>query len=731
MHLRLPHYFLKSGHHRLYSASVTNPCLKKDLFSKRPIPSNVLDLPLNCYPNPLLTLEKDEILELKDQELNHLLSIPGGSPAELENLFLNVVLIINDTLIADTPKAALYLEKFEKSHFELPITALLRESYKNNRLRRSIVSFLEDPTDEETRFDIGQVITDLAQRKQCASKEKTQILLNYLQKLSCVRRINMKCIYLPLLVLDLLLKELSALDKRNLFSYLVHANIKFEQKDHYNELKLSLLQSAPLSKLVARTGLKDPKWHDLAKTDFDDLHKQRIVEFYSFNELKSFAHQALREKNFFDSNLYLELIVTKFELFSNNKHLQDVLEIMLLHSMILKGPQECIRFFRYNVETGVKIETRTLLKVLEKFREEGLLDEALFLVNYLHKENLLPSQRQKLTSEIMLVMRKKFVNHPQIVVGYFAALFNNENKEALQLLHDLKLLDIFYCADGENIDISVIKEAVLHEDLKGSKLNHDVLFQMYSFALASLPLKVSTNPLFIRNLYDAYIMKVNSAMSENDNTSLFHEENLGENIISLFVEYLLRTHPHDPNSMILSTEVLKYDTAKYVVNDFFNVANVKWIRKKTYLIDLLIYSSLMKHNDFAFAMEMLKRARSTNLPVTFNQIYPFITYHLLRNEEEKALQWYEIIVQNGVKARSTAAYDLFKTAKDLNWPVKGSQYISSVRQRNKKIRENLQHVSSDPMDLLPMNSTSSSQRFEIIEELASVLNLVSSDKSQS
>lgn len=734
MILRFPKLILRSSRTasitRFYSSLAANPCLKKDPFTNRPLPSNILDVPLNTYPNPLLTLNKEQILGLKDQELHHLLSIPGGTSVELEQLFLNVVLIINDNLIADPQRAAFFLEIFEKSTFELPISAFLKESYKGNRLRKSIVSFLDDPNDEEARSDVLGVLEEMAERLNNDPKDSAMMIYNYLHKLSALRIVNKRKLSVSSKVLDLLNLHLTETEKRNLFAYLLMSNIKFQNTDHFNSLRNTLFQGGPLSKLVARTGLKDAKWHHTVHCEFSELHKEQMTRFFTFNELKSFATKALLEKNFLDSNLYLELVVSKFEQFSSNKHLQDVLEIMLIHSMILKGPQECIRFFRYNVESGLKIETRTLLKVLQKLREENLFDEALFLINFLHKEYLEPSQRKKLVVEIMHVMQKKFINHPQVVVGYFAALFNDEKESALRLLQDLELLDLIYGNGEEKMLHDVIKVAVVHEDLKRSELTHAILSRMYSLILRNASLEETRNPTFIMGLYGAYMSQVRNAMDLGNKTSIFHEDNIDESVISLFMEYLLRKNPHDPDSMELSPQKLNYDTAKFIASDFSNTVSVRRIGKKTYLIDLLIYSSILQHNDITFGLQMLKRARKDNLPVTFNQIYPFVSYHLSRKENDKALGWYQIMVENGVKARSTTANKLFKTAKDLNWPVKGTQYKSSQTHRNKEIRKKLQLVASDPVTLLPLKNSSAlpHKLFDFIEELAAVLNPIASDK---
>lgn len=699
--------------------TATNPIIKKNPFSERALPRNILDLPRDIYPNPLLSLGKTELSNLSELEIQHLLSIPGGSAAELEELFLNVVQIINDSIISNTSKAAFFLKAFQGSDLDLPISACLLENYKKNLLRRSIIAFLDDPTSKQARQDIAHVLKEMAEKLTIDKEESAGMILNYLQKLAALRGVNSRPIFIPEQILDLIVNYLSPIDKRTLYSYMVQANLKFANKEHFHLLKTSLLNGGPLSKLVARTGLMNIKWHDVAKFEYDAIQKDKMINFFSFSELKYFVELALKEKNILDSNLYLELLVTKFERLDDISHLQDVLQLMLVHSMLLKGPQGCIQFLRYNSELGLSTSMDTIIKVLEKLREENFFEEALFLINYLHNEKLNVKQRLKFVSEIMHVIIKKFEAHPQIVAGYFAALFNDEKKSALYLLKDLKLLGPVFEDNNEQVSIDAVKEADIHEDLKMSQLEHTTLYNMYYVILRNLDLKQSTSPLFIKLLYEAYITQVKTATANDDYGSAFHESNIKENIVTLFAEYLLRSNPHDRNSMSLSGLRLNYETAKFMIDDFVGTFNLNRSQKSIYLADLLIYSSLMQFHDISYALKILKLARSADLPVTFNQIYPFIVFHLQRKENDKALQWYQILVENGVKARSKAADDLFKVVKELNWPVKGTQYRSASRHQNRK-KKSLSSSFED--DFASCKEASPShQLFDFVKELASAL----------
>ena len=92
------------------------------------------------------------------------------------------------------------------------------------------------------------------------------------------------------------------------------------------------------------------------------------------------------------------------------------------------------------------------------------------------------------------------------------------------------------------------------------------------------------------------------------------------------------------------------------------------------------------------------------------------------------MQWYQILVKNGVKARLRAADDLFDIAKKLNWPVKGSSYRSVHRSRNRKIRSDLALIASDSLSVLPTDPQSH-KLFNFVGELAAVLNVASGNKT--
>lgn len=395
------------------------------------------------------------------------------------------------------------------------------------------------------------------------------------------------------------------------------------------------------------------------------------------------------------ANLYLELLVTKFEKLAEPAHLQLILSIMLSHSMSFKGPQECLKFLRYIMKSELTVLPNTLLRILTALRLDSFYDEALLLVNYLHTEKLSPDERVSLVAEIMKVITGKFAEHPKIAVGYFTSLFNDENDFALHTLKDLLILDLIYGRGAVDTLFSVVDKAEIHEDLKNSQMTHANLRDMYSVAFQNLLEPQQSSPGLIRKLYDEYKKKINETRQSGDILSVFSDANVDESVVALFLDHLLRVNPGARDDMELVRDGLKFEAAKQIFTDFFDGRSVKTPAKATYMLGLMISSSLLKHRDLEFAIGVFKRGRQWGLPITFNQVYPIIMHHYLKDEWDKAQQWYMFLMQSGAKAKSVAAEKLFAIAKAHKWPHTGTHYRNNARVKVRTARQELAKLNSD------------------------------------
>lgn len=718
---------------RWYSIEVANPKLRNNIFSTKNLPIKVQDLPLDTYPNPLFGYSKDDLLRLEPKDLDHLLAIPYKSTTETDKFCYNVLEIVHENILEDPNLASKYLLAIQDKGIRETVIGCLKQYYKSNRLRRSLVLFIDSPTSPNTRKEVLETLEKITCDPEILAKDACQMALSYLRKLALTARHNPNIMFAPQKAVNVLMKNLPRSQWAQLYACLLHVNMKFQNAGDFEKLKKALLQGSNLDKLVARKGIIDAKWQDLNEIDFDGTHRMKMVSFLTFNDIALFADHAIREKDVVNANLYLDLLVTKFEnnsgIDNHTKWLQIVLNTMLSHSMVFKGPQECLKFLKYMVDSKLEVRPATLLRMLMKLRQDSCWDEALFLINYLHTEKLDKPQRKILTREIMKVITLKFARHPRVSVGYFASMFSND--EPLQLLKDLHILDMVYGVQVVNL-FDAIKKADIHDDLKGAQLSHDILKDMYAGVLSNLPSKDS-NIDVIKDLFGQYMRQIEMAKKGNVTESIFHPQNISDNILCLFLDQLVRVNPFAIDNMDLVSDPAKFAAAKTLCTEFFAVTGLQKHQRKVYLLDLMVTSSLLHHRDIAFGAQLLKQAREAGMPLSFNQLYPFIMYHYSKGEHEQARKWYDLLVANGVKAKNVSADRLVEVAKELNWPVKGTQYRSSAQKKNKRARQELTRLTTDPLAMFSEASVGDSREntdLNFLEELGSILHMVSVEKER-
>lgn len=723
------HLLRTSRIHRWYSIQSANPKLRSNIFSIRNLPPKLQDLPLDTYPNPIYNFSKADLLNLEQKELNHLLSIPYKSSSETDKFCFNILEIVHENLMEDPKLAAKYLLAIQDENTRATVMGCLKQYYKSNRLRRSLILFIDSPTSPETRSEVLHTLEKILCDFETLNEDACQMALSFLKKLALTGRHNPHIMFAPQKAVDVLMKSLPESQWAQLYACLLHVNMKFQNGGDFEKLKKSLLRGSNLDKLVVRKGIIDAKWQDTNKFDFDTTYRMKMVSFLTFNDLAFFADHAIREKDVVNANLYLDLLVTKFENLAGSdnqkKRLQVVLNTMLNHSMVFKGPQECLKYLNYMVESNLEVRPSTLLRILVNLREVSCWDEALFLINYLHTEKLDGPQRKILTREIMKVITQKFARHPQVAVGYFASMFNRDNP--LQLLKDLHILDVIY---GPSTLFDNIKKADIHEDLTEAHLTHHILKDMYLVVLCNVPEKESNVDL-IKDLFCQYLIQIEQAKGRNSTQSIFHPNNVCDDILCLFLDQLVRVDPFATDNMDLVTDPARFAAAKDICTQFFAIADLQKHQRKGYLLDLMLTSSLLYHRDIAFGAQLLKHAREVGMPLSFNQLYPFIMYHYSNGQHEEARKWYDLLTANGVKAKNVSADRLVEIAKELDWPVKGTQYRSTARQKNRKAREELVKLTTDPLAMFSEASVAGDiSDLNLLEELGSILHSMRVEKKR-
>lgn len=670
---------------------------------------------------------------LSDHELAHLLRIPYKAASETDKFCLNVIEIAHENILENPAEAARFLNAIHDKLMAEVVIGCLEHYYIKDRLRRSVLQFITNPGARETRTGILDNISHI-----CAENPHVAagIVLRYLRKLAMTGSVNPNIILLPPEHLRLLMEQVAPQERAELYACLFHTNIKFREYERFEELKKGLLAGSHIDKTVARTGILDAKWHDTNRFAFGPQHREKMRLFFTFNDLVFFSQHAISEHDVVGANLYLELLVAKFEttatVASHAKQLQQVLSVILSHSMKFAGPQECLKFLRYMVDAAIPVKPAILLRILCHLRTEGCYEEALLLINFLHTSKLQSAQRRILVNEIMLVISGRFALHPRVAAGYFASLFSSKDDDLLQVLKSLGILDLIYGPDAVRHSFECVERADIHQDLKGAALTHDVVREMYCILLLNLAPRQKANAVLIKHLYSQYMAQVVHARQSHNTSSIFHPTKIDDSILGVFLDHLLRKDPRATADMELNADPHNYACAKAIWTDFFSQVHLGREKRKPYYVDLMVTSALLKHRDLNFAAGVMKHSREASLPLSFNQLFPFIMHHYSREEYDLAHQWYMLLVRNGVKAKSVAADRLFEIAKQLQWEVKGSMYKSSGHARNKQARKERASLGQNPLRFLNKaaaedgvdDTTGGARDVNLLQELGSLLSAV-------
>lgn len=688
-----------------YSTLASNPVLPKSVFSKKPV--KALDVPPNAYPNPLFKLNKSDVLGLTTRELSHLLRVSNVNVKEANNFCFHILEIIHENILKDTALATKYILLIHSSPLSKTVIDHLYKTYANDPLRTAIISYATDPSSNETRQAITATLEKIFQQ---GDADVVQLTVGFLRKLAATGKFNLHPVYLTEAQQQALFKHTKRDRIRDLYACLVQTNVKFTHKGWFDSFKFALHQGSALDRLVSRTGLLDPKWHQTQLTGLTSEQREKMLAYFDLDDLSFFARRLIAGGDIVLSKIYLELVVSKFERLGKPDDVELVLGVIMLYLMQFKGARECIKFLRYLVDSDLQVRNSTLLTVLSFLRADHAHEEALYLINYLHQKPLNAYYRRKLVTEIMAVISQHFARNPEIVLGYYALLFGDQSVQDLQ---DLHVLDLILAPGAGTTSFS---RADIHEDLQNSPLMHSDLTNMYALALGSLSQTDRRDILLSRKLYKAYRGKIAEAVAAGDGSSTFHPANLDSGVVTLFIDKLLRAG-HQDFDLVKDEE--RYEVAKNIAADFMALP-VKKGSLNVYFFELIITSSVVHHRDLAFGLHMFKLSHSLGKKITFNQIFPFIEHYYSVRDYDKALLWYNILVQNGCKSTSVAGDRLQQMAKERNWPVKGTQYTTAAYKKRKAAAKLGSRLHQDSFERLIGKGTPVPD-VEFLDELGKVL----------
>lgn len=675
-------------------------------------------LPQDTYPNPLFSMSKIEIMNLSPEDYLHLIKIRSRTIHEKDQFYINLLELIDEQILEDPNLVMRLLMSVEEGEIRHVITTSLKNTFKSNKVKRSILEFIISPTSTEFRDGFMQIIKNINQ----LADDKGETLLNYLNKLAMSGVVNPEPLLLTTSWYTRLVRITPSTKFDELYLYLLQINIQTKSIVQMERLKKTLMRGTETQRFVARTGWIKPKWHQTLKYEFDASHRDKMLAFFAINDLREFTEYFIKKKDIVNANVYLGLLVTKFEQKSSQtmiprygdstliQDIQTILQTIVRHVMTFKGPKNCINVLKFMIKNQLEVKFDTLITIMKTLRLQGHYQEALLLMNNIGLEKLDTIQRSSLIEEILILIKSRYPRSPKILIGYITSVFNGGNalsgenvsksqygstNSALSLLNDLKLLGLSHGTGKISLITSFdnIQKASVDERLTGFEFSSNSLANVYEIILDSLNKSEVTSEL-IYQLYETYIEQVVKSLNSDCPRKPFTNELMNDRVVNHLINALLRKTGDD---FQVEEAPDRYEVAKKIMLDFNSKIKIPRKHRTVSLIDIMIHTSLMVHKDYTFASNLIRFSRENHLPFTFNQLFPFISFHYGRKEYHIAELWYNELVKHSVKSTAGPAKELFRIARELNWNVYGFAYRKNNIHKNHKAREQMESIKSDPV----------------------------------
>lgn len=663
--------------------------LRRSPFSGPTTP--ILDIPRDTYPNPLFRMDLAQVQRLAPAELHHLLQIPYQLLSETDVFCGSVVDIVDEQILTNTKRTHTLLLQIKDPQLLGLISDGLRKRFDSDKVKMSVLEYMIDETSPVFRQTFFQNIEDIANFS--ASSERASILLGYLDKLVSVGKVNDVPLLLSTDQWKCITSYVPPTSYQELYTFLVHLNIQTKYPSNLDRIKRHLLRGSNIAKLVARTGWLNPRWHDTLRAKFSEEHQHRMVNFFTVKDLLQFALHDIAHNDVVNANLYLNMLVTKFEKKSADllggvsrpgdtsisDDIQTVLHVILNHVMTFKGASNGLLVLRHMVKNGLPLDPKTLLIMVKNLRLQGRLDDSLLLINSIPPGALLSDDKAGLALEIIRVITAKYPSLPKVLIGYVVAIF----PESVELINRLGLISLAYTGELSAYDAGRVSKATIDEALMGLALPPEVLSELYKSVLSD----AQTGPELIKSLFERY----HEAASDVEPSHVLGRRLLNDDVVVILIKKLISLGDFE---FVDSPHA--FDTTKSIAKVWLAVP-VKRRNRSVYLYDMLIWASLLHYNDYEFSLFVMQQAHTAGLPFTFNQIFPFIKYHYDRNEFDLAEKWYNELVKSGAKTTAAPAKQLFSMARARKWDVNGFAYRKFGIHKNKEKHAAAHRLQHDPI----------------------------------
>lgn len=704
--------YISSSNSKLIFKSSLFPKFGKNLFTKKSL-ENINDSSFSgeVEVNPLFSMTKDQIVELNGMKYKKLTSLPMQAIEESQYFCINVAEIINENLLKDQRLIASLIHNIHNDDLKSIILTSVKRMNFGNKIKLSMIEMLLDIESEQFR-NLFTYILQTIMDKSPTKTEKLELVFNYMENLCLLNVLNPNPIVIPNDLYDDILSVVPNVKIAQFYSYLFNLNALPETQSKLKGIQLNLINGREIDRYTLRTGELNAKWHDTVKPLNDETHRKKMFNFFTFDMIKSFTYASIKKNDIVDANLYLDLLVSKFEATCNDltnsvfvlddidtkisDNVQEILKVIMMYLMKFKGGEACIEILEYMVRNNLEIKFNLLHSMMQQLIEQKHYEEAVILVNSIDLDKLSAVEKSRLVTQIFHLMELKFSGSPNVLLGYALSIFKNPltNKTVIDVLNELEILGLVMGSGvPEVVTAPKVVPASVDQRLVGLRFLHKHLYHVYSIALRN----VKGSPVdleIIKRLFSPYISGI-----KNTNYKCLRADLVDDKVITLFLNHLLKQNPRT-QEWVISDDRNRYDLAKEIVSEFYNDLKLSSVNLKPYPFLLMIYCALINHNDYSFATQLIKISKSHNLPLTFNQIYPFIIYHYKRQEYDNAKYWYDLLVHSGITAKSTDMRNVYKIARELKWDITGFVYRKNIIHKNYAKREALKDMKKDKLAFL-------------------------------
>ncbi|KAI5960231.1 hypothetical protein CANMA_004011 [Candida margitis] len=656
-------------------------------------PLSILDISPDVSPNPLCSLDVEKLRHLTKRELRHLSSIRYSSMEEKADACFTVSSAIKDLVISNPKQASRIYHLLADDEMKKVVFRNVIESLAHNEIPKVYMRFIAEPQSHYTRASFTKALLYLL-KSDIQIADKSNALLDFFEGVAETEMVNSLPIFIDKKVFQTILDIIGEDNYSNLYSYLLHLNIRPKSKITFTEFRESLFTVSPRSKFIANTGYINPRWFDLNKTKFNPIHTSRIIEFYSFAELKAICDNYSLQNDPARASLFLSFMVSKLEREGRSEsanrsesytkeRVQVVLNCVLNLIIRFKSVSSATQVLKFMKDENFNVELESLLILLKTLRKAKEYEQFITVLTGIQLDTLKRNKKNIIVDEILLLMRDKFSSSPKVILGYVSALFGAPQSErsGIYILNELGVLSYPYESTiaSKITSTRVVQAANVDQNLKKSKLTSRALAYVYQVLFNSMEKSQRHDASVINKYFHLYVdFMANNSLSEPDDKPL-----------GVFFDFLLYVNEDVERNTVVPPG--NYYLAKAMF-DYYKTLDLKRNRVSSTTLQKLSRVAITKYNDFTFATEVVRFAKDKGKLLTFHQVFPFIKKYHDEGDSRRFKFLMKELTDMGVKVTSRELSDFINICRDPEPAKDAYKYKWSMtlnRRENKKALDRL------------------------------------------